>query len=98
MTPVCSHYFPEAKRGAEAALASDSLLRALQQRYVEVALRLDGEYELGRRILLSAAEVQVLLDGDATIEELVMFRNRPSHLMPARLRNALYRVNTLRSE
>jgi len=66
-----------------------SLLHTLQQRYSEVLLREDGRYEIGGRLLLHAGEAQALVDNKVTLEEIVMYRHQPTHLMPPHVRLAL---------
>lgn len=70
---------------------SRELLTRLQERFSQVAYRSDGRFEIDKRILLSAIEALALVENKATLEELVMYRNRPSHLMPPHIRRALRR-------
>lgn len=65
------------------------LLDLLRQRFPSVSYRSDDRYEIDGRILLSIDEARVLVEEKATLEEIIVYRNTPSHLMPERVRLAL---------
>jgi chemotaxis family two-component system response regulator Rcp1 len=73
----------------QVALEHQTLLAMLKQRFSDVVSRADGRYEIDRRILLSPGEAQALVEEKVTLEEILIYRNRPSHLMPERVRLAL---------
>ena len=76
---------------ADGGMSSEGqeVLALLKQRFAQVLYRTDGMYEIDRRILLFAKEAQALAENNATLEEIIVYRNLPSHLMPEHVRLAL---------
>lgn len=69
------------------------LLDRLNERFSCVSYRSDGRFEIDKRILVTVVEAKALIGGQATLEEIVMYRNRPSHLIPVHVRLALGRTS-----
>ena len=66
------------------------LLGRLRQRYARVEFRdKTKQFEIAGIVLLSMSEATLVVDGAFTPEEVLMFRNRPAHLVPDVVRQAL---------
>ena len=76
----------------ETTSTTDNLLFALRQRFSRVTYRRDGRYEIGNLIVLSEAEARTVIEKTATLEQVVMYRSYPHHLVPERIRTALCRT------
>ena len=66
-----------------------SLIARLRERFSNVSYRSDGRFEIDNRILLWMIEAEALVEQKVTLEEIIIYRHRPSHLMPEHVRLAL---------